>query len=129
MRRLLGLGAGGDRNAPTLALVPQWGPDGYARRTAVANTVRANPASPASIGIGVRPAPPGSVTEGTKTDAMLPPQQWFRGMAKLIADPSLKTLKPTASLPSANAQINPVLLAMTPAGRYGRGLRYGMGGG
>lgn len=107
-------GHGGDLNNPQLVVVPKWGPDGQSLRMARANTTRANPASPSSIGIGVRPAPNGSsVTEGTKTDAWLPPQQSFRGVVIPVATPALMTTKPTASFPSANTQVNPVLLAMS----------------
>lgn len=104
----------GDLNNPQLVVVPKWGPDGQSQRMAVANTVRANPSSPASIGIGVRPAPVGSsVTERTKTDALLPPQQSFRGVVMPVAMPAYITTKPASSFPSANTQVNPVLLAMS----------------
>lgn len=103
---------GGDANAPQMLVVPSYGPDAISTRTAVFNSLRANPASPRSWGIGVRPAPSGgSVTEGTKTDALLPPQQVFRGVVKTVVDPTLKTTSRTASFPAANVQINPVLLA------------------
>lgn len=108
------LGDRGDLNNPQLVVVPKWGPDGVSRRMAVANSARANPSSPASIGIGVRPAPRGaSESERSKTNAPLPPQQSFRGVVIPFATPALITSKPVSSFPSANTQVNPVLLAMS----------------
>lgn len=114
-RRLLGAG-GNDANAPNLVIQPKWGPDGLSRRMAVLNILRGNAYSPANIGPGVRPAPPGSSTERTKTNAFLPPQQNFKGMAARMGDPSGKTLSPVASFPSTNVQINPVLFGIGQGG-------------
>lgn len=100
-------------NMPRLQVVPYWGPDGYSRRLATLNTLRANPASPASVGIGVRPAPPGSQTEGTKTDAYLNQPQNFRGYVKTISKPGLLTSKTTASFPNTSVAVDPVLFAMS----------------
>lgn len=103
---------GGDKNLPQMLIVPSYGPDAISTRTSVFNSLRANPASPRSWGIGVRPAPSGSsVTEGTKTDAYLAPQQVFRGLVRSVVDPTLKNVSKTASFPAANVQVNPVLLA------------------
>lgn len=105
-----------DPNLPRPALVPIWGPDGYSRRMATVNTLRANPASPASIGIGVRPAPNGSQTEGTKTDHWFKPNPQtasFRGYVKTVSSPALRTTKPTASFPNTSVAVDPVLFAMS----------------
>jgi len=107
----MGLMKRGDANAPQMLTVPSYGPDAISMRTSLFNALRANPASPRSWGIGVRPAPLGSVTEGTKTDAYLAPQQVFRGLVRTVVDPTLKTRQSTASFPAANVQVNPVLLA------------------
>lgn len=111
IRRLFAM----DANGPQLLIVPSWGPDAQSRRLAVDNTVRANPANPRTWGIGVRPAPPGSVTEGTKTDAWLPPQQTFRGVVKTVVDPTTKAIKNVSSFPAANVQVNPILMQMSTA--------------
>jgi hypothetical protein len=104
-------------NAPRPALIPLWGPDGYSRRLATVNTLRANPASPASIGIGVRPGAPGSQVEGTKTDRWFRPNPQtaqFRGYVKTVAGyPGLKTLQPTGSFPNTSVAVDPVLFAMS----------------
>lgn len=111
--RLLGAG-GNDSNAPNLVTGPKWGPDAYSRRMATLSILRGNAYSPANLGPGVRPAPPGSSTEGTKTNAFMPPQQSFKGMAAHMTNPSSKTLPRVASFPSTNAAVNPILLAMRP---------------
>lgn len=106
-----------DPNLPRPALVPIWGPDGYSRRMATINALRANPASPASLGIGVRPAPNGSSqTEGTKTDRWFAPNPQmfaFRGFVAPIATPGLRTSKTTASFPNTSVAVDPVLFAMS----------------
>jgi hypothetical protein len=99
-------------NNPAWVVVPKWGPDLRSRVLALANALRANPFSPASWGPGVRPAPPGSVTEGTKSDAWLAPQQNFRSAVGRIADPSLRTTRPTASFPGASVAVSPVQLSL-----------------
>jgi hypothetical protein len=109
--RLLGAG-GNDSNAPSLVVSPKWGPDGYSDRMAVLNMLRGNAFSPANIGPGVRSAPPGSSTEGTKTNAWMSPQQNFKGMAARMGDPSSKTINPVPTFPATNVQLNPVLFAM-----------------
>jgi hypothetical protein len=102
----------GDVNAPSLVLTPVWGPDKYSLRMAIRRFLFGSPAGPASWGIGPRPAPAGaSVTENSKTDGWLPPQQSFTGMTAAIGNPALRTLRSTASFPSADVQVNPVLLA------------------
>jgi hypothetical protein len=102
-----------ETNAPAWVLVPKWGPDMRSRVLAAANALRTNPFSPASWGIGVRPAQPGgSVTEGTKSDSWLPPQQNFRSAVGRIADPSLRTTRPTAQFPGASVAVSPVQLSL-----------------
>lgn len=103
-----------DNNAPEMVLVPRWGPDLQSLRTAIRNFLFASTFSPANIGPGVRPAPNGaSASERTKSTTWFAPQQNFRGFVAKTTDPTLKNVKTTASLPSANAQINPVLMAMS----------------
>lgn len=114
-RRLLGAG-GNDANAPRMVVGPKWGPDGYSDRMAVLNFLRGNAFSPANLGPGVRPAPPGSSTEGTKSNAWMPPQQNFRGMAARMGDPSSKTLNPVPTFPNTNVQLNPVLFNIGSGG-------------
>jgi len=110
-RRLLGAG-GNDANAPMMVVAPKWGPDGYSRRMAVLDILRGNAFGPASMGPGIRPAPPGSSTEGTKTNRWMDPQQNFKGMAARMGDPSSKTIVPVASFPATNVQLNPVLFGL-----------------
>jgi hypothetical protein len=110
-RRLLGAG-GNDANAPSLVVVPKWGPDGYSQRMAVLGMLRGNAFSPANIGPGVRPAPNGSAMERTRQTAQLPPQQQFRGVSRPVTDPALRTTRPTAQFPSTNVAINPVLFGL-----------------
>lgn len=114
-RRLLGAG-GNDANPPRMVLTPKWGPDGYSGRMAVLSILRGNAFSPANLGPGIRPAPPGSDTERTKTNAFLPPQQNFKGMAARMGDPSSKTLNPVPTFPATNVQINPVLFRVGSGG-------------
>lgn len=104
----------GDQNAPAMITVPAWGPDESSLRLATLNLLFANPAAPPNIGIGVRPAPAGgSVTEGTKSDTWMQPQQNFRGFVDKAANPQIKNTPATASLPSAKTQINPVFVLMS----------------
>ncbi len=113
LSRLLGAG-GNDTNPPNLVIAPKWGPDAYSRRMAALSILRGNAYSPANLGPGVRPAPPGSSTEGTKTNAFFPPQQSFKGMAARMTDPNGKTLPKVASFPATKVAVNPVLLAIRP---------------
>jgi hypothetical protein len=117
-------------NLPNVVIGIRYGPDDYSGQMAVANTTFANPASPSNIGIGVRPAVSGgSNMAGTKTDAWYSPVQNFRGVPGPIVDPSLRTLKPTGSLPSGNQNIDPTLLAWTPPLWNGVGSWVGDNGG
>lgn len=103
-----------DINAPHVQAVPFWGPDASSRRLTALNVLFASSMSPANIGIGVRTAPGGaSFTEGTKSDTWLAPQQNFRGFVGKVADPDIKNTLASASLPSANTQINPLLMMMS----------------
>lgn len=99
-------------NSPTWVTVPRWGPDTRSRILALANALRANAFGPASWGIGVRPAPPGSATEGTKSNAWLPPQQNFRSAVGRIVDPALRTTRKTAQFPGASVAVTPVQLSL-----------------
>ncbi len=111
----------GDLNAPHRVVVPQWGPDAYARRTAVRAYLRSNPVVAAQTGVGVRPAPAGaSFSEGTKTNTLLFPQQFFRGVVKAITDPATKNVKNVSSFPAATVQVNPVLLQLNADKFLGR---------
>lgn len=111
----------GDLNPPARVVVPQWGPDAYSRRMAVRNALQANPAVGARSGVGVRPAPAGaSFAEGTKSNTLLFPQQFFRGVVKAIVDPSSKSLKNVSSFPAATVQVNPVLLQLNADRFLGR---------
>lgn len=92
-----------DVNAPRMVRVPRWGPDGYSIRMAVRNFFFANPAYAARTGVGVRPAPKGSGTEGTETNAYLGDQQTFRSAVGKVADPSIKNVPTIAQFPSADA--------------------------
>lgn len=103
-----------DVNGPQMIRVPWWGPDLNSVRMAIRNFLFANPFSPANIGIGVRPAPAGaSESEGTKSTTWFAPQQNFQGFVAKTVDPTIKNTKASASLPSANTQINPVLMSMS----------------
>lgn len=104
---------GVDLNGPHAQLLPIWGPDAYSRRMVQINALRANPASPASIGIGVMPAPPGSQVQRTKTDEWLPQPQQFRGYVKTIIDPSSGFLVSVGSFPATSVAVDPVLFAMS----------------
>lgn len=112
----------GDRNPPAMLVTPTWGPDASSRRLSVLNQLFSNPVSPSSAGIGVRPAPyGGSVSEGTKSDTWLAPQQNYQGFVAKTVDPTIKNNPLTASLPAAQTQINPVLLTMSQAQLYPNG--------
>jgi len=107
-------GMRGDHNAPDVHAVPIWGPDKSSRRLSVLNWLFASTRSPANDGIGTRPAPEGaSESERTKSTTWLTPQQDFRGFAAKTVDPTIKNSSATAMLPSANAQIDPVLMQMS----------------
>lgn len=100
-----------DANRPTIARVPLWGPDGYSLRMRVRNFLRAQPAYAALTGVGVRPAPTGaSETEGVKTDAWLPPQQFFRSSVGKVADPTIKNTPLTGQLPATDSPGTPAWL-------------------
>jgi len=102
-------------NLPEQQVRIAYGPDAYSVQMAMNNAGFANPASPASIGLGVRPAPDGgSMVQRTKDDRWYSPIQNFKGMRSNITNPALKTLKPAGSLPSGNQSIDPTLLAWTP---------------
>jgi hypothetical protein len=92
-----------DLNRPTILRVPSWGPDGYSIRMAVRNFLFAQPANAALTGVGVRPAPKGSATEGTKSNTWLPLQQQFRSAVGRVADPAIKNVPTTAQFPDASA--------------------------
>lgn len=92
-----------DINAPVIKRVPFWANDGYSVRMAVRNFLRASPAYAALTGVGVRPAPSGVESEGTKTSAYLPPQQFFRSSVGKVADPSIKNVPTIAQFPSTDA--------------------------
>lgn len=92
-----------DLNRPAILRVPSWGPDGYSIRMAVRNFFFANPAYAARTGVGVRPAPRGSQSEGVSTDAYLDQRQQFRSSVGKVADPTLKNVPTTAQFPSADA--------------------------
>lgn len=99
-----------DHNPPEMHSVPFWGPDTNSRRMTGLNLLWSNPVSPASVGIGLRPAPAGaSSSEGTKSTTWFNPIQNFRGFVVKTTDPTLKNTAAAASLPAANAQINPVI--------------------
>lgn len=112
-----------DANAPRMLKVPFWGPDGYSIRTAFRNAMFANPIfgdRTARGSGGIRPAPAGaSWTEGTKTDAMLPPQQDFQGFVARVADPRIKNVKNVASFPAASVAVKPYLVQWSDAQRNG----------
>jgi hypothetical protein len=107
-----------------MLVTPTWGPDKSSKRLSILNLLFSSTVSPASVGIGTRPAPEGaSVSEGTKSDTWLAPQQNFRGFVAKTTDPTIKNNWETASLPSGNSQIDPVLMAMSmqqlnPSGGY-----------
>lgn len=93
-----------DHNPPYIARVPLWGPDSYSRRMAVRLFLRASSAYSAMTGVGVRPAPGGaSETEGAKTDAWLPPQQFYRSSVGKVSDPTIKNVPLYESLPNTNS--------------------------
>ncbi len=93
-----------DVNSPGYVLLPVWKPDGYSRRMAVRNFLRANPFFAALTGVGVRPAPMGaSESEGVKTDRWLPPQQFFRSTVGPVSDPAIKNVQPYESYPNTTA--------------------------
>jgi hypothetical protein len=108
-----------EHNPPAMLVTPTWGPDTNSRRMTGLNLLWSNPVSPASVGIGLRPAPAGaSATEGTKSTTWFQPLQNFRGFVAKTTDPTLKNTAAAASLPAAQTQINPVIamLGRKPGG-------------
>ncbi len=101
----------GDENKPGFAILQIWGPDGQSRRMALWNWLRGSSFGPQSWGAGpIAPMAGGSVASRTKQSATLPPQQAFRGLTAVIANPPNKTLSPVTQLPSAGVATNPLFL-------------------
>jgi hypothetical protein len=92
-----------DLNRPAILRVPAYGPDGYSIRMAVRNFFFAQPAHAALTGVGVRRAPKGSATEGTKSNTWLAQRQQFRSAVGRVSDPAIKNVPTIASFPDASA--------------------------
>ncbi len=92
-----------DSNRPGFLRLPIWHPDGYARRMAVRNFLFAQPLHAALTGVGVRPAPKGSGTEGTKTNAYMEQRQQFTSAVGRVADPTIKNVPTTGQYPDTSA--------------------------
>ncbi len=105
-----------DANRPKMVTIPFWGPDAYSLRTAIRNFLRANPIFSARSGrgsAGIRPAPTGSVTERTKTDGYMLPQQSFRSVVGKVADPTIKNTPGVMLYPNnTSPQVRPALLSL-----------------